>query len=219
MKTIKFKNSSKEVPVSKIVCVGQNYSDHIKEMGGTKPDFPVIFFKPTSSLVFFGDKVIHPTFSEDMHHESELVLLIGKTIKDVSLAEAKTAVSAYAVGLDMTLRDIQKACKDKGQPWAVAKGFDTSAVVSEFISIEERPLRGDENLMLMVNDEVRQNCSIDKMIYDYAEVVKYLSSKMTLEEGDLVFTGTPAGVGKVVPGDIIYTELSNLVSLKIEVSK
>lgn len=218
MKTIKFKGSSKETTVSKIVCVGQNYSDHIKEIGGTKPDFPVIFFKPTSSLIFSGDKVIHPTFSDDMHHESELVLLIGETIKDVNLEKAKNAIAAYAVGLDMTLRDIQKACKEKGQPWAVAKGFDTSAVVSEFISVEERPLEGNETLLLKVNDKIRQDCSIDKMIYDYAEVVKYLSSQMTLEEGDLVFTGTPAGVGKVVPGDIIYTELSDLVSLKVEVS-
>ena len=217
MRTVKFRNSEKTEVVGKIVCVGQNYADHIAEMGGEKPDFPVVFLKPTSALIYSGGEIIHPSYSNNLHHEAELVLLIGNKVKNASKEEAEAAIAGYTIGLDMTLRDLQKQYKDKGQPWTISKSFDTSAVVAEIIPTEERPLEGDENILLKVNNETRQDCSTSKLIYNPVEVVQYLSSMLTLEKGDLIFTGTPSGVSKVVPGDNIYAELSCLVHLDAKV--
>lgn len=217
MKTVKFIHSNETVPVGKIVCVGQNYADHIAEMGGNRPEFPVVFLKPTSTLIFSGDKVIHPPYSNNLHHEAELVLLIGTNIKNADLEEAKEAIAGYTIGLDMTLRDLQKKHKEQGEPWTLSKSFDTSAVVSDFISTKTTPLSGKENILLKVNGEIKQNSSISNLIYPPGEIVKFLSSKFTLEKGDLIFTGTPSGVSRVVNGDKIFAELSNLVTLEVEV--
>ena len=218
MKHVKFINSTEQQHVSNIICIGQNYSEHIKEMGNEKPEFPVVFMKPSTALIQSGEKVIHPDYSDNLHHEVELVLLIGKPIKNANMEEAEKAILAYGVGLDMTLRDLQHKARENGDPWTICKGFDTSAVVSEFIKSENRPLTGNESLLLTVNDEVRQNTSISDMIFNPVEVVKYLSSKITLETGTLLFTGTPKGVGKVVPGDKLNANLEKLVYLETEIS-
>ncbi len=217
MKTVIYKNNGQTEVVGKIICVGQNYADHIREMGGEKPEFPVVFLKPTSALIYSGGNIIHPDYSNNLHHEAELVLLIGETIKKATHEEAENAIAGYSIGLDMTLRDLQKEFKDKGQPWTISKSFDTSAVISDFISTKERPLEGNEQILLKVNDEVRQNCSISQMIYNSVEIVQYLSSKLMLEKGDLVFTGTPSGVSRVVPGDRLFAELTGLISLQANV--
>ena len=152
-----------------------------------------------------------------MHHETELVLLIGKTIKDADEKDSEEAIIAYGVGLDMTLRDIQNELKKKGHPWTIAKGFDTSAVLSDFISKKDYRLTLNEEIMLRVNDTEKQHEKLNKMIFPPAQIVEYISSLMTLEEGDLIFTGTPAGVNKVVKGDKLHAEITGIASLNCEV--
>ncbi len=129
MKTLKIKNRADEVNIGKIVCVGRNYAEHAKELGNEVPEKPVVFLKPASAIIFSGDEIKYPPFSEEMHHEVELVLLIGNKIKDGSLKDAEKAIAGYGVGLDMTLRDVQSKLKSKGHPWTIAKCFDTSAVL------------------------------------------------------------------------------------------
>jgi acylpyruvate hydrolase len=217
MKQVRIKNSGQSYTIGKIVCVGRNYVEHAKELGNDIPEKPVVFLKPTSAVIYSGDKIIHPSFSENMHHETELVLLIGKTIKDADEKEAEEAIIAYGVGLDMTLRDIQTNLKKKGHPWTIAKGFDTSAVISEFIYKNDHKLTLDEEIILRVNNEERQHEKLNKMIFNPAQIVKYISSLMTLEEGDLVFTGTPAGVNKTVKGDKLYAEITGIGTLECDV--
>jgi len=217
MKLITIKNSNDKIPVGKIVCVGRNYSEHAKELGNEVPEKPVVFLKPASALIFSGDKIKYPSFSKEMHHEAELVLLIGKKVKDANLKEAEDAVEACGVGLDMTLRDLQTKLKEKGHPWTIAKGFDTSAVVSDFVSKKDYRLTLDERIILSVNGVKRQDDKLNKMILTPQEIVEYLSSLMTLEEGDLIFTGTPKGVGKVNKEDKIFAQISGIGELSCEV--
>lgn len=217
MKTIKLKNSNTEIQIGKIVCVGRNYVEHIQELGNEQHDKPVIFLKTTSSVIYSGDKIIYPSFSTDMHHETELVLLIGSTVKNANESEAQKAITGYAVGLDMTLRDIQNDLKKKGHPWTIAKCFDTSTVLSDFISSDDYKLTVDETITLKVNGEIRQNDQLNKMIFNPVQIVEYISSLMTLEAGDLIFTGTPKGVGKVNSGDVLEAEIENIGSLGCEV--
>ena len=217
MKTVRIKKSNKELPVGKIVCVGRNYAEHAKELGNEIPEKPVIFLKPSSALVLSGEKIVHPSFSKDMHHEVELVLLIGKHVKNANKSEAEDAIIGYGVGLDMTLRDIQNELKKKGHPWTIAKCFDTSAVVSDFILKADYKLTLDEEISLLVNGKIRQKEKLNKMLFSPAEIVEYISSLMTLEEGDLVFTGTPAGVGKVEVGDRMLGKIVGVGELEVEV--
>jgi len=217
MKKVSIKNANQEFAVGKIVCVGRNYAEHAKELGNEIPEKPVVFFKPASALIYSGEKIIHPTFSKDMHHEVELVLLIGKTVKNANKTEAEDAIVGYGIGLDMTLRDIQTELKKKGHPWTTAKCFDTSAVVSDFILKSDYKLTLDEEISLSVNGQIRQKEKLNKMLFRPAEMVEYISSLMTLEEGDLVFTGTPAGVSKVVVGDRLVGEIQNISKLEVSV--
>ncbi len=210
MKTVRIKNSDDKFSVGKIVCVGRNYAEHAKELGNEIPEFPLIFLKPASSLIFDKDNIVHPNFSNEMHNEVELVLLIGKTIKDANDQTAENAIAGYAVGLDMTLRDIQSEAKAKGHPWTTAKCFDTSAVVSGFILKSDYELTGNERIELKINGEVKQSSPLSQMIFSPVEIVKFISSRMTLEKGDLIFTGTPAGVGKVNVGDTLIANIENV---------
>ena len=152
-----------------------------------------------------------------MHHEVELVLLIGKKVKNANKTEAENAIIGYGVGLDMTLRDIQNELKKKGHPWTIAKCFDTSAVVSEFVLKSDYNLTLDEEISLSVNGQIRQKEKLNKMLFRPADIVEYISSLMTLEEGDLVYTGTPAGVGKVEVGDKLVGEIQNISKLEVSV--
>ncbi len=216
-KQIKIINSSTTIPIGKIVCVGRNYVEHIHELGNEVPEKPVVFLKPNSSIIYSGDEIIYPNYSNDMHHEIELLLLIGKTVKDASLEDSENAIIGYGVGLDMTLRDVQDVLKKKGHPWTIAKCFDTSAVLSDFILKENYKITFEEELILKVNDEVRQREKLNKMIFKPAELVQYLSSIMTLDYGDIIFTGTPKGVSKVNKGDSLLGSLDNLVNIKCSV--
>jgi 5-carboxymethyl-2-hydroxymuconate isomerase len=218
MKKIRIKDLNQFQAIGKIVCVGRNYAEHAKELGNEVPEKPVIFIKPTSSVIFSGDKIIHPSFSNDLHHETELVLLIGRTVKNANETEAENAITGYGLGLDMTLRDVQNELKKKGQPWTIAKGFDTSAVLSDFISKQNYRLTLNEEIILKVNGTERQHEKLNKMIFTPAKIVEYISSLMTLEEGDLIFTGTPAGVSKVVKGDKLHAEITGIGSIDCEVA-
>ncbi len=211
MKEIKIKNSNSKINIGKVICVGRNYADHAKEMGNEVPDkFPIIFMKTATCMINSGESVVHPDYSENLHHEVELVLLIGDTVKNATTVEAEDAISGYAVGLDMTLRDLQFASKEKGEPWTLAKVFDTSGVVSEFILKENYKITGNEKIHLNVNGKTRQNSTVDLMLFDSVEIVKNVSKRMTLEKGDLIFTGTPAGVGRVIKGDKLTGGIENI---------
>lgn len=203
-----------------MVCVGRNYAAHAKELGNDVPDeFPIIFLKPASVVIYDNDKIIHPDYSENLHHEVELVLYIGETVKNADDAAAERAIQGYGLGLDMTLRDLQFRFKDKGDPWTLAKCFDTAAVLSDFVFKKDYRLKGNEKISLSVNGIQRQNSTLDNMIFSPVEIVKFISSRLTLEKGDLIFTGTPEGVGRVVPGDKIEASLENIDSLHNEVVK
>ena len=217
MKKVKIRNNEKEFTVGKIVCVGKNYAEHAKEMNSEVPEFPIIFLKPTSTLIYNGDSIIHPSYSNEMHHEVELVLLIGKEVKDATDEEAEDAIIAYGVGLDMTLRDLQSQFKKDGHPWTLAKGFDTCAVISDFISKEELDLTGEERIVLEKNGNIQQNSSVNKMIFSPSEIVKYLSERMTLEPGDLIYTGTPEGVSKVERGDVLKSSITNIAEMRNDI--
>ena len=217
MKTIKLNNSNKEIPINKVVCVGRNYVEHIQELGNEQHEKPVIFLKTVTSVIYSGEEIIYPSFSDDMHYETELVLLIGSTVKNADKILAEKAIAGYGVGLDMTLRDVQNDLKKKGHPWTIAKCFDTSTVLSDFISSDDYKLTLNETITLKVNGEVRQNDQLNKMILNPVQTVEYISSLMTLEEGDLIFTGTPKGVGKVNRGDVLEAQIENVSQLNCKV--
>jgi acylpyruvate hydrolase len=213
MKSVNIKNSKEEFTIGKIVCVGRNYAEHAKELGNEVADKPVLFLKPTSALIYSGGQIIHPDYGSELHHEVELVLLIGETVKKANKAQSEKAIIGYGVGLDMTLRDIQDVLKKKGHPWTLAKCFDTSAVISDFVLKKDYQLKPDEKLELKVNGVVKQSDTLKSMIFNPEEIVEYISSIMTLEKGDLIFTGTPAGVSKVNRGDKLEAKLGEIAKL------
>ena len=217
MKYLKLHNSSENVPIGKIVCVGRNYAAHAKELGNDVPEFPIIFLKPASNVIYSGEPVIHPSYSNNLHHEVELVLYIGSGVKNAGGGEAENAIQGYTLGLDMTLRDLQNEFMKKGDPWTLSKCFDTAAVLTDVILKKDYRLRGDEIIQLSVNGTLRQNSSIKNMIFPPVEIVKYISARMALEKGDLIFTGTPEGVGRVVDGDRIEASLENIGKIITEI--
>jgi len=218
MKYLRFKNSEEQVQIGKIVCVGRNYAAHAKELGNEVPEFPIIFLKPASNVIYSGENVVHPSYSNELHHEVELVLYIGEEVKDSDDDKAEKAIHGYALGLDMTLRDLQNEFRKKGDPWTLAKCFDTAAVLSDVVLKKNYTLKGDEKIALSVNDNTRQSSSIANMIFPPVEIVKYISARMKLEKGDLIFTGTPEGVGKVVVGDKINATLENIGTVNTTIS-
>jgi len=213
MKSAHIKNSKEEFTIGKIVCVGRNYAEHAKELGNEIPEKPVLFLKPASALIYSGGEIIHPDYGNELHHEVELLLLIGETVKKANNAQSEEAIIGYGVGLDMTLRDVQDGLKKKGHPWTLAKCFDTSAVISDFVLKKDYQLKLDEKLELKANDVVKQSDTLKSMIFNPAEIVEYISSVMTLEKGDLIFTGTPAGVSRVNRGDKLEAKLGEVAEL------
>ena len=213
MREIKIKNSAQQIPIGKIVCIGRNYAEHAKELGNKVPAKPVLFLKPASAVIYSGEDIIHPAFGNDLHHEVELLLLIGRDVKNANLEEAENAIAGYGVGLDMTLRDVQSKLKSKGHPWTLAKCFDTSAVISDFVLKDDYKLSLDNKITLSVNDVIKQKDTLSCMIFNPAELIEYVSSVMTLEKGDLIFTGTPAGVSKVNRGDKLVGKIEGIAEL------
>lgn len=196
-----------DLPIRNIYCIGRNFADHAKEMNASTPSSPIVFLKPTSSICFDGDTVSIPPQSQNVHHEGEIVLAIGKSGKNIDQKNAKNYVAGIGAGIDFTARDLQSDAKKAGLPWSVAKGFDGFAPISSFIPFSEV---SDSVLKveLTVNDTVRQSGTTDQMIFSFEELIVYLSSIFTLQPGDLIFTGTPAGVSAIEPGDNVTAKLS-----------
>lgn len=217
MKKLVVKNSGEKINIGKIVCVGRNYAKHAKELGNEVPKFPIIFLKTATCVIQSGEDVIHPSYSNDLQHEIELVLLIGKEVGNANDNEAEEAIAGYGVGLDMTLRDLQNEFRSKGNPWTLAKVFDTSAVISEFVLKKDYSLKGNEKIFLNINGKSQQSSSLDHMLFSPVEIVKYISERMTLEPGDLIFTGTPEGVSRVVSGDLLEGGIEGIGKLETRI--
>ncbi len=199
-----------DYPVNKVVCVGSNYASHINEMGSATPTEPVLFIKPEIALCDIHQPLSIPQHLGAVHHEIELAILLGGTLKNASQAHVAGAIVGYGIALDLTLRDVQSACKKTGQPWEKAKGFDNSCPVSGFVSCAEFTEDAQNiQLMLKVNDEVRQQGSTADMIHPIMPLIAYMSHYFTLRAGDIILTGTPAGVGPMHSGDRLELALGH----------
>ncbi|KAK1600354.1 fumarylacetoacetate hydrolase [Colletotrichum navitas] len=208
----------------KVMCIGRNYADHIKELNSARPKQPFFFLKPTSSILLPGAGPVLRPKGVDMHYEVELALIMGKQVKDLSPDDyegAIDAIEAYALAIDMTARNTQNEAKKKGLPWSIAKGFDTFLPMSDIVKKSAIPDPHDIELFLKVNNETKQDASTNLMLFPIPRILSDISKVMTLEAGDIVLTGTPAGVGPAVPGDIIHAGLrvngKELPEAKIEV--
>lgn len=200
-----------DLPIHSIFCIGRNYANHAKEMGHEPPPEPIVFLKPLSSICFNNTEIQLPRQSNDVHHELELVLAISKPGKNISKENALEHIAGYGIGIDFTARDIQQKAKEKGQPWSIAKGFDNFAPIGTFTEFKGSHFPKLQ-LSLTVNGELRQEGITSDMIFDVPSLISFLSSIFTLNEGDLIFTGTPEGVSAVKPGDKVEAKLSDLNS-------
>jgi len=208
----------KNIPVGKIVCIGRNYVEHIKELGNKIPDQPVIFIKPASSIIGEGGTIVIPPHSNDCHHEVELAVLIGTEAKNVDENKALEHVTGYAVALDLTLRDVQSAQKEKGLPWEIAKAFDTACPLSAFAPAGQVGDPQKLQIKLTVNDDVRQDGNTGEMMRSVAELISAASKYFTLEAGDILLTGTPSGVGRIVSGDRLEAVIEKVGTLRVDVA-
>ena len=189
-----------------VFCVGRNYAAHAKELGNSVPTEPVVFLKPASALMHSGGAIIKPSASNRVDHEVEVVVALARGGRNISVEQALDCVAGYAVGIDVTARDLQEVAKKKALPWAVSKGFDTFAPVSDFVS---RAQLGDGPLeiSLTVNGALRQKGSTTQMLFPIPQLIAYLSTVFTLHRGDLIFTGTPEGVAPLQAGDVCVATL------------
>ena len=203
-------------PVHRIYCIGRNYAEHAREMGAEAVSRaqPVFFLKPADAIVPVGGDVPYPPATKELHHEVEMVVALGGGGRDIDASRALDCVFGYGVGLDLTRRDLQAAAKAKGLPWDVAKGFDASAPVSALRSVSEIGHPAQARLSLQVNGETRQQTDIDEMIFPVSDIIAELSRLFELKPGDLVFTGTPAGVGPLQRGDVFRAELQGVAVLE-----
>ena len=194
--------SDKHFPVHRIYCIGRNYADHVREMGG-EPDRvpPVYFLKPADSVVPGGGEVSYPPRTDDLHYEMEMVVALGKGGRDIAPCDALDHVLGYAVGVDLTRRDLQAAAKSTSGPWDTAKSFEQAAPVSAIRRADEAGHPATGRIWSSVNGDTRQDANLADMIWKVPEAIADLSTLYELRAGDLLFTGTPAGVGAIVPGD------------------
>ena len=203
-------------PVRRILCVGRNYAAHRREMGGDDRDPPFFFSKPADALVLPGADVPYPPRTADLHHEIELVVALKSGGANIPVSQALSHVYGYAVGVDLTRRDLQAAAKDKGQPWEAAKAFDASAPISAIRKWDAAPPQGA--IALSVNGQARQHGALADMIWNVAEIIAEASRLWTLAPGDLIFTGTPEGVGPIVPGDVVHGQIEGVGALDFKVT-
>ncbi|KAG8433316.1 hypothetical protein GDO86_017555 [Hymenochirus boettgeri] len=203
----------------KIICVGRNYAEHAKELKNAVPTEPVLFLKSPSAYVKEGFPVLMPYYSSDLHHEVELGVVIGKRGKNIDQTRAMEYVEGYALCLDMTARDTQDQCKKKGLPWTLAKAFDTSCPISDFIPKDKIQDPHNLTLWLKVNGILRQEGKTSSMIFPIPFLISYISKIITLEEGDIILTGTPEGVASVREHDEMEAGIDNIISMKFKVQK
>jgi 2-keto-4-pentenoate hydratase/2-oxohepta-3-ene-1,7-dioic acid hydratase in catechol pathway len=207
------------VAINNIFCVGANYADHNKEMGRKSNAQPLIFTKPNSAVVTEAAAICLPSWSQDVHHEVELVLLISKAGKDIEMAEAAEHIGAFGVGIDLTARDVQAKAKEAGKPWAVAKGFDGAAALSRFVAHDGSVDLDRLDLSLAVNGEERQAGNTADMTLGIKELVSYISRYFSLQAGDLIFTGTPSGVAPLAGGDDVLVRLGDLITAEFAIKQ
>jgi fumarylpyruvate hydrolase len=206
-------------PVRRIFCIGRNYADHAREMGASVDKAnPMFFTKPADAIVTDGADVPYPSATNDLHHEVEMVVALGACGSDLSVEEAGKLVWGYGVGLDLTRRDLQAQAKAKGAPWDVAKGFDHSAPVSALVPASDVTPDASTRIALEINGELRQEATLGDMVLDVPEILSALSKLFELKAGDLVYTGTPAGVSALVRGDTFRATLDGVATLEGRVS-
>jgi acylpyruvate hydrolase len=202
----------------KILCIGRNYAEHIAELNNERPSEPVVFLKPDTALLKDNEPFYHPDFSNDIHHELEIVLKISKVGKNIEAKFAHKYYDEIGLGIDFTARDLQSKLKEKGLPWEKAKAFDSSAPVSKFVPKANFEDLKKLNFHLEINGSTRQNGNTEMMLWNFDEIIAEVSKYFTLKTGDLIFTGTPAGVGKVVIGDKLvgFLEETEMFSFEIK---
>lgn len=201
----------------KIICIGRNYVDHAKELGNEVPDEPVVFMKPKSALLQAHTPFYYPEFTNELHYEAELVLRICKNGKYIQERHASNYYNGITVGIDFTARDIQDEAKKKGLPWEKAKAFDNSAAVGKFIDITPDLNKKNINFSLLKNKELVQKGNSGNMIFSFDSIISHVSNYFSLNIGDIIFTGTPAGVGECVVGDELEVFLEDKVMLNFEI--
>jgi fumarylpyruvate hydrolase len=209
---------SRRFPIRRVFCVGRNYAAHAREMGNDPAREPPFFFtKPADAVVPASGQVPYPPLTSDLHHEVELVVAIRAGGRNINADRALDLVWGYGVGLDLTRRDLQADAKKHGRPWDWAKGFDASAVCSEIIPVEATGHPANNAIWLKVNGELRQQGTLDEMIWPVADVIAAISRSVALAPGDLIFTGTPAGVGALQPGDRVNAGVDGLTEIAFEI--
>lgn len=208
-------------PVHRIYCVGRNYEEHAREMGFTGREPPFFFLKPTDALVVVNagetGTLPYPSLTQNLHHEVELVVAIGSGGKNIKAADAHKHIFGYAVGLDMTRRDLQNEMKKQGRPWCIGKAFDQSAPIGPITPAAAAGDIANAEIDLQVNGQERQHSQVSKLIWNMAETIEHLSAAWELLPGDLIYTGTPAGVAAVVPGDTLRGAVTGLEPLQVAV--
>ena len=208
-------------PVRRIYCVGRNYAEHAQEMGFTGREPPFFFLKPADALLPVADgetgQMAYPPLTHNLHHEVELVVAIGTGGRDIAAADAASHIWGYAIGLDMTRRDLQNDMKKQGRPWCIGKAFDESAPIGPIHAIAGTGEMKAGAIDILVNGTVRQKGDLRELIWNVAETIETLSRAWTLQPGDLIFTGTPAGVAAVVPGDLMEARIAGLGSLRVQI--
>lgn len=212
---------SERFPLHRIYCVGRNYEDHAKEMGFTGREPPFFFMKPADAVVPINPdsltEVAYPSMTQNLHHEIELVVAIGKAGKNIKAADALEYIYGYAVGLDMTRRDLQNDMKKQGRPWCIGKAFEQSAPIGAITPVEQAGDITNAEISLQVNGVDRQRSHIHKLIWNIAETIEHLSAAWELQPGDLIMTGTPEGVAAVIKGDTLEGHVDGLESIKIQI--
>ena len=204
-------------PVRRVFCVGRNYAEHVREMGGDTREPPFFFTKPADAVVTGGADMPYPPQTADLHHEMELVVAIGTGGTDIPVARALSHVWGYAAGLDMTRRDLQGAAKKAGKPWDMGKGFDHSAPIGELVPAARLPAPPSGPITLSVNSNTRQSSDLRSMIWSVAETIAALSQLVALAPGDLIFTGTPEGVAAVQRGDLLEGEIEGVGTVRTRI--
>ena len=201
----------------KIICIGRNYTDHIAELENEKPENPVVFLKPDTAILLKGQPFFIPEFSQDVHHEVEVLVRINRIGKHIQPKFASKYYDEISLGIDFTARDLQAQLKAKGLPWEKAKGFDGAAVVGKWIAKQDLPPVNKLNFALSKNNETVQESNTALMLWKIDELIAYISQFFTLKIGDIIFTGTPAGVGPVVINDVLVGELEGRELFNIKV--
>jgi 2-keto-4-pentenoate hydratase/2-oxohepta-3-ene-1,7-dioic acid hydratase in catechol pathway len=201
----------------KIICIGRNYAEHAKELNNPLPKVPVFFLKPDTCLIQKNQPFFYPDFSNDIHYETEIVVRINKLGKHIQKKFAHTYYSEIGIGIDFTARDLQQKCKENGLPWEISKAFDNAAPISKFLNIENFKDVQNINFHLDINGKTVQIGNTKDMIFSIDDIIEYVSQFITLRIGDLIFTGTPSGVGAVKIGDQLHAFIENDSMLKVDI--